>query len=240
MVAILRNRNAPFAAETYVGRLRSLLQALPRTTAPNGDHAIARVGRDRSPQILLDTDFEGDRYLLLRIPLAQPRRLSLSPCEWEIARLVAEGHPNKRIAALLNLSLWTIGTHVRRIFAKLGVSSRAAMVARLLEADEGDGPALDARPRAGRGVDDDRALAAPPVRSPAQPEAVATMTALPGSRSRAGDIRLASAAPARQEQRASRGACGSVTCGNTAEPGTGRQGQVGNARTTEDCHVLSY
>src|SRR5476651_860588 len=134
MVAILRNRNAPFAAETYVGRLRSLLQALPRTTAPNGDHAIARVGRDRSPQILLDTDFEGDRYLLLRIPLAQPRRLSLSPCEWEIARLVAEGHPNKRIATLLDLSLWTIGTHVRRIFAKLGVSSRAAMFARLLEA----------------------------------------------------------------------------------------------------------
>jgi hypothetical protein len=34
---------------------------------------------------------------------------------------------------ILNISTWTVCAHVRRIFAKLGVSSRAAMVARLLE-----------------------------------------------------------------------------------------------------------
>lgn len=49
--------------------------------------------------------------------------------------MVAQGHPNKIIAAVLNISSWTVCTHLRRIFAKLGVTSRAAMVARLLEQD---------------------------------------------------------------------------------------------------------
>jgi hypothetical protein len=47
--------------------------------------------------------------------------------------MVAEGHPNKVIAAVLSISPWTVGTHLRRIFAKFGVGSRAAMVARWLE-----------------------------------------------------------------------------------------------------------
>lgn len=47
--------------------------------------------------------------------------------------MVAKGHPNKVIADVLNISSWTVCTHLRRIFAKLGVGSRAAMVAQLLE-----------------------------------------------------------------------------------------------------------
>ena len=48
-------------------------------------------------------------------------------------RLVANGLPNKAIADVLDVSLWTVGTHLRRIFAKLGVNSRAAeMVAHVL------------------------------------------------------------------------------------------------------------
>jgi hypothetical protein len=47
--------------------------------------------------------------------------------------MVAKGYPNKTIAGILNISSWTVCTHMRRIFAKLGVASRAAMVARLLE-----------------------------------------------------------------------------------------------------------
>jgi len=34
---------------------------------------------------------------------------------------------------VLNIISWTVCTHLRRIFAKLGVGSRAAMVAQLLE-----------------------------------------------------------------------------------------------------------
>ena len=83
-------------------------------------------------KILLDADFGGDRYLLVRMPKARAHA-NLSPREIEIVRMVAQGHPNKIIADVLSISSWTVCTHVRRIFAKLGVGSRAAMVAQLLE-----------------------------------------------------------------------------------------------------------
>ena len=85
-----------------------------------------------SEHILLDADFGGDRYLLVRMPRARADA-TLSPRELEVVRMVAKGHPNKIIADVLSISSWTVCTHVRRIFAKLGVGSRAAMVAQLLE-----------------------------------------------------------------------------------------------------------
>ena len=47
--------------------------------------------------------------------------------------MVARGLPNKAIAAVLEISSWTVGTYLRRMFAKLGVTSRAAMIAKLME-----------------------------------------------------------------------------------------------------------
>jgi DNA-binding CsgD family transcriptional regulator/tetratricopeptide (TPR) repeat protein len=51
---------------------------------------------------------------------------SLSPREIEVLRLLAAGRTNPEIAEELNLSRHTISRHVQNIFAKLGVSSRAA------------------------------------------------------------------------------------------------------------------
>lgn len=82
--------------------------------------------------VLLDLQSHGLRCLLLRSPPEPCEKSLLSPREQEIARMVAEGRPNKSIAAVLEISTWTVGSHLRRIFAKLGVTSRAAMVARLL------------------------------------------------------------------------------------------------------------
>jgi len=79
-------------------------------------------------ELLLDVAIDGIRCVLTRAD--EGDEVTLSPREREIARLVAEGHPNKIIAAELDISAWTVGTHLRRIFAKLGVASRAAMVAR--------------------------------------------------------------------------------------------------------------
>jgi DNA-binding CsgD family transcriptional regulator len=59
---------------------------------------------------------------------------SLSPRESQIARLIADGATNRLIASVLDISLWTVSTHIRRIFAKLGVNSRAEMVAQLFGA----------------------------------------------------------------------------------------------------------
>ena len=50
--------------------------------------------------------------------------------ELEIAVLVAQGHATKVIAYRLGISEWTVATYLRRVFAKLGVESRAAMVYR--------------------------------------------------------------------------------------------------------------
>jgi DNA-binding NarL/FixJ family response regulator len=53
---------------------------------------------------------------------------SLSTREREVAALVAEGHTNRQIAEELYVSRKTVETHLARIFAKLGVSRRGAMV----------------------------------------------------------------------------------------------------------------
>jgi DNA-binding NarL/FixJ family response regulator len=85
-------------------------------------------------EVILEVEVAGVRYLLLRSrPTASPTRAVLSRREEEIVHMVAKGYPNKTIAATLDISPWTVCTYIRRIFAKVGVCSRAAMVARLLE-----------------------------------------------------------------------------------------------------------
>jgi DNA-binding CsgD family transcriptional regulator len=87
----------------------------------------------QNEEILIDTDIEGARYILVRLPIPSQAAPSLSPREQEIVRMVSKGLPNKVIAGVLNISSWTVSTHLRRIFAKLGVTSRAAMVAQFLD-----------------------------------------------------------------------------------------------------------
>ena len=86
-----------------------------------------------SEEVLVDAEVDGSRYLLVRMRIPDHHAIRLSPREQEIVRMVAKGHPNKVIADVLNISSWTVCTHLRRIFAKLGVGSRAAMVAQLLQ-----------------------------------------------------------------------------------------------------------
>ncbi len=54
---------------------------------------------------------------------------TLTAREREIAELVASGSSNRQIAEALVISERTVGTHLTRIYAKLGVSSRAALAA---------------------------------------------------------------------------------------------------------------
>lgn len=57
-------------------------------------------------------------------------RLVLSPRELQIATLIAMGCQNKQVADKLHISEWTVATYLRRVFAKLGVDTRAAMTFR--------------------------------------------------------------------------------------------------------------
>jgi ATP/maltotriose-dependent transcriptional regulator MalT len=82
------------------------------------------------------THFEIDGQMLAIIQAASDPNLKpeiatlLTARELQIATLVAIGNGNKKIASQLSISAWTVSTHLRRIFVKLGVDSRAAMVYR--------------------------------------------------------------------------------------------------------------
>ena len=78
----------------------------------------------------------GEAYALVRdeapepASAAQPPARVLTARELQIASLVAQGLLNKEVADRLHISEWTVCAHLRRIYSKLGVSTRGAMVYR--------------------------------------------------------------------------------------------------------------
>jgi DNA-binding CsgD family transcriptional regulator len=83
------------------------------------------------PELLL----AGRHYRLVPVDAgdegsALPAAEVLTARELQIVVLVAEGRVNKQIADALRISEWTVSTHLRRVFAKLQVDTRAAMVSR--------------------------------------------------------------------------------------------------------------
>jgi DNA-binding NarL/FixJ family response regulator len=79
------------------------------------------------------------RELLLA---GQPRRLTER--EREILILIAEGHPNRRIADLLFISRETVRWHVRTMYKKLGIRDRNHAIA-FARADQDFAPAKPAQ-----------------------------------------------------------------------------------------------
>jgi DNA-binding CsgD family transcriptional regulator len=88
-------------------------------------HAIDATATENGLSVMLE---HGNVRCVLVVSSQVPRQ-RLSPRELQIARLVADGATNRAIASSLDISLWTVSTHMRRIFAKLDVRSRAEMVA---------------------------------------------------------------------------------------------------------------
>jgi DNA-binding CsgD family transcriptional regulator len=54
---------------------------------------------------------------------------SLTDSERRIAELVTEGATNREVAAVLVISTHTVDSHLRHVFAKLGISSRVQLAA---------------------------------------------------------------------------------------------------------------
>jgi DNA-binding NarL/FixJ family response regulator len=101
-------------------RLRaSLAGSTVRVVSEFDTQAAARAATVGADAVLLALeDSEG--------PLVEP----LTPRELEVLSLVAEGLPNKSIAARLGISDQTVKFHVSMIYAKLGAVNRTDAVRR--------------------------------------------------------------------------------------------------------------
>ena len=92
-----------------------------------GSDEICRFVVDGCTLVVADA---GDRRRKVSNGSSEEIASRLTGRELEIAVLVAQGFATKNIAYRLQISEWTVSTYLRRIFAKLGVDSRAAMVYR--------------------------------------------------------------------------------------------------------------
>jgi len=88
---------------------------------------VSRGGSPMSSQIarLLVQSFR-------RQGIQHPPQANLTPREEEILQLVSKGYRSKEVAENLRISAQTVETHLRNVYDKLHVRSRAAAVARFL------------------------------------------------------------------------------------------------------------
>ncbi len=102
--------------------------------------ACRMLGDDETAALELDAArsiFErlGATPDLARLTARETDAHGLSRRELEVLRLVASGKSNREIASVLVISEHTVARHVQNIFAKLGMSSRAAATAFAFEHD---------------------------------------------------------------------------------------------------------
>lgn len=115
------NPQTPPLPSGLESQLRELVAEVRRSTELHPRQAV-----------LLDVVIDGVRCVLERAQNHVKGLPSLSPREREIAARIADGQINKAIARDLGISEWTVNSHIRRAFQKLGVRSRAEMVAKVL------------------------------------------------------------------------------------------------------------
>jgi DNA-binding NarL/FixJ family response regulator len=98
-----------------------LLKDLEPETCVDAIREIRRGGSPISPVIA--------RHLLTFIqPNAPALHTPLSDREMDVLNMIARGFSNNECGGLLNLSVHTVNTHVKSIYRKLDVSSRAEAV----------------------------------------------------------------------------------------------------------------
>jgi ATP/maltotriose-dependent transcriptional regulator MalT len=106
-----------------VARTRELIA---RTCSALGDDEAGMLELEAARELFESLGAAPD---LVRISPATESTYGLSKRELEVLRLVASGKSNREIAATLVISEHTVARHLQNIYAKLGLSSRAAATA---------------------------------------------------------------------------------------------------------------
>ena len=118
-------------------RLPTMIEDWLSHARRNGDDfsmvAGGSLSIDRADQRLIVTRLNGDKRTLLLteelVPTDGARPLSWR--EWQVLGHVKDGKTNAQIAAAMCIAPATIRTHLEHIYAKLGVHSRTAALARV-------------------------------------------------------------------------------------------------------------
>lgn len=108
--------------------LEEILRQFVNQVAANNSTKV----QEGSQEIIFESNLDGIRYYIARRQSIANGGIHLSPREQAIATLIAQGLSNKCIGKRLYISPWTVATHIRRIFSKLGVNSRSEMTAKLM------------------------------------------------------------------------------------------------------------
>jgi len=135
-----RGRDIPLEARVLAvaDAFQSMTQERPHRPALGTDEAADTL-RDEARDGRLDPDAVAALMAATGVASALPLRgaapAGLSDREVEVLRLVARGLSNRQIAARLVVSPRTAEHHVQHIYAKIGVSSRAAAALFAMEHD---------------------------------------------------------------------------------------------------------
>jgi DNA-binding CsgD family transcriptional regulator len=122
------------------------------------DGGVAVLGRALELYLALGAEWDARRVrgrlaeLGVRRRIVMPREggsgmALLTGAEAQVARLVSDGITNREIADRLFLSPHTVNSHLRHIYGKLAINSRAEL-ARIVAEQAGGGPAPAPRPNA--------------------------------------------------------------------------------------------
>jgi DNA-binding CsgD family transcriptional regulator len=123
------------AGEFYVENSHFLVISTDSLTQASATLTSAQELVDPSFAVLGHFDHGNNCYLIVNAEniaedLESGITSLLTERELQIAALIAVGWSNKQVAHQLGISEWTVSAHLRRIFIKLNVDSRAAMVYR--------------------------------------------------------------------------------------------------------------
>lgn len=103
-----------------------------------GPELVEQVYRDHEPHACLEKQrFDRQAFLAALAAVDEKPPLGLTERELEVLDLLALGLPNGAIAERLVISPNTVKRHLKSIFEKLGVRTRAAAAARAIEAGRG-------------------------------------------------------------------------------------------------------